>query len=240
MLHHSSHTSHHTTTSCVSLLRFRRLIVRAAGDGRQGELTEIVTALAMLRTNDIAHTLGVNPKALRSALRRNGISLRAIRQYNKKENAPEGLGVCRSPLYRGAIRRLWSGGTRHSPRRRLPLAARRSFEAGFRLLRRPEIRPRLLLPPSLSQSFRTGGAPWPLGQETQKKQPRPELAEAPNEHRRQHTPFTRDVLTPPGAPTVARHRTRTLLTPLAVRRAIIEEAADQAGAGSRALACAAA
>ncbi len=32
---------------------------------------------------------------------------------------------------------------------------------------------------------------------TQKKLPRPELAEAPNEHRRQHTPFTRDVLTPP-------------------------------------------
>ncbi len=60
---------------------------------------------------------------------------------------------------------------------------------------------------------------------TQKKLPRPEFAEAPNEHRRQHTPFTRDVLTPPGAPAVARHRTRTLLTPLAVRRAIIEEAA---------------
>jgi hypothetical protein len=59
---------------------------------------------------------------------------------------------------------------------------------------------------------------------TAKRQPRQDLAEAPNEHRRQHTPFTRDVLTPPGAPIVARHRTRTLLTPLAVRRAIIEDA----------------
>ncbi len=60
-----------------------------------------------------------------------------------------------------------------------------------------------------------------------KRQPRLDLAEAPNEHRRQHTPFTRDILTPPGAPIVARHRTRTLLTPLAVRRAIIEEAASK-------------
>ncbi len=60
---------------------------------------------------------------------------------------------------------------------------------------------------------------------TAKRLPRQELAEAPTELRRQHTPFTRDVLTPPGVPIVARHRTRTLLTPLAVRRAIIEDAA---------------
>ncbi len=58
-----------------------------------------------------------------------------------------------------------------------------------------------------------------------KRKPGPGLSEGPSEHRRQHTPFTRDVLTPPGAPIVARHRTRTILTPLAVRRAIIEEAA---------------
>ncbi len=58
-----------------------------------GELTEIVTALATLSTNEIARALGVNPKALRSALRRNGISLRAIRQCNKKANASEGLGL---------------------------------------------------------------------------------------------------------------------------------------------------
>ena len=60
---------------------------------------------------------------------------------------------------------------------------------------------------------------------TAKRKPLRDLAEAPNEHRLQHTPFTRDVLTPPGAPVMARHRTRTLLTPLAVRRAIIEDAA---------------
>lgn len=62
---------------------------------------------------------------------------------------------------------------------------------------------------------------------TAKRQPRQNLAEAPSEHRRQHTAFTRDLLTPPGAPIVARHRTRTLLTPLEVRRAIIEEAASK-------------
>jgi hypothetical protein len=53
------------------------------------------------------------------------------------------------------------------------------------------------------------------------------LAEAPNEHRRQHSPFTLDILTTPGAPIVARHRARPLLTALAVRRAIIEEAASK-------------
>jgi hypothetical protein len=58
-----------------------------------------------------------------------------------------------------------------------------------------------------------------------KAKPRPDLSEGPSGHRRQHTPFTRDVLTPPGAPIVARHRARTVLTPLSVRRAIIEEAA---------------
>ncbi len=58
-----------------------------------------------------------------------------------------------------------------------------------------------------------------------RNKPRAELSEGPTEQRRQHTPFTRDVLTPPGAPVLARHRTRPFLTPLAVRRAIIEEAA---------------
>jgi hypothetical protein len=52
-----------------------------------------------------------------------------------------------------------------------------------------------------------------------------ELSEGPTAHRRQHTPFTRDVLTPPGAPIVARHRARTILTPIAVRRAILEDIA---------------
>jgi hypothetical protein len=57
------------------------------------------------------------------------------------------------------------------------------------------------------------------------KKPRLELSEGPAVHRLQHTPFTRDILTPPGAPVVARHRTRTILTPLEVRRAIVEDAA---------------
>jgi hypothetical protein len=67
------------------------------GEGRRrwtaGDLTEIVTALATLSTNEIARTLGVNPKALRSALRRHGISLRAVREYAKKTSVSEGMGV---------------------------------------------------------------------------------------------------------------------------------------------------
>jgi hypothetical protein len=54
-----------------------------------------------------------------------------------------------------------------------------------------------------------------------------ELSEGPSQHRRQHTPFTRDVLTPPGAPIVARHRARTILTPLEARRAILEDVASK-------------
>lgn len=53
------------------------------------------------------------------------------------------------------------------------------------------------------------------------------FSEEPAEQRRQHTPITRDILTPPGAPIVARHRARTILTPMGVRRAIIEEAAEK-------------
>jgi hypothetical protein len=58
-----------------------------------------------------------------------------------------------------------------------------------------------------------------------RKRPRFDLSEGPAELRRQHTPVTRDILTPPGAPVIARLRTRTLLTPLAVRLAILEDAA---------------
>ena len=59
------------------------------------------------------------------------------------------------------------------------------------------------------------------------KKPRLELSEGPNGQRLKHTPFARDVLTPPGAPAIARYRARTVLTPLGVRRAIIEEAAGK-------------
>ncbi len=60
-----------------------------------------------------------------------------------------------------------------------------------------------------------------------KKMGMAELSEGPTQHRRQHTPFIRDVLTPPGAPIIARHRVRTILTPLEVRRAILEDAASK-------------
>ena len=64
-----------------------------------GELTEILDALATLRTNDLARIIGVNPKALRSVLRRNGISLRAIREHAKRKEPSEGgLVVRRSTI----------------------------------------------------------------------------------------------------------------------------------------------
>jgi hypothetical protein len=58
-----------------------------------GELIEIVAALATLRTSLIAHVMGVNPKALRSALRRQGISLRALREKAKKAEIYKGTGL---------------------------------------------------------------------------------------------------------------------------------------------------
>lgn len=54
-----------------------------------------------------------------------------------------------------------------------------------------------------------------------------EFSEGPTPERRQHGPFARDVLTPAGAPIVARHRARMILTPLAVRRAILEDVAQK-------------
>jgi GcrA cell cycle regulator len=59
----------------------------------------------MLSTRDIARTLGVNPKALRSALRRHGISLRAIRQYGRSASVSERIGLLirRSPAGPSAI-----------------------------------------------------------------------------------------------------------------------------------------
>ena len=63
------------------------------------ELTEILEALVTLRTNDLARILGVNPKALRSVLRRNGVSLRALREHAKRKEPSEGgLVVRRSTI----------------------------------------------------------------------------------------------------------------------------------------------
>lgn len=58
-----------------------------------------------------------------------------------------------------------------------------------------------------------------------KKTAMTDLSEGPSEHRLRHTAFTRDVLTLPGASVVARHRARMILTPLEVRRAILEDVA---------------
>jgi GcrA cell cycle regulator len=58
-----------------------------------GELTELISALVTLRTSDIANAIGVNPKALRSVLRRNGISLRALREQAKRKEVSEGGGL---------------------------------------------------------------------------------------------------------------------------------------------------
>lgn len=63
------------------------------------ELTGILDALITLRTNDLARILGVHPKALRSVLRRNGVSLRALReQAKRKEPSEGGLVVRRSSI----------------------------------------------------------------------------------------------------------------------------------------------
>ncbi|MBT3070764.1 hypothetical protein KKP04_07785 [Rhodomicrobium sp. Az07] len=61
---------------------------------------------------------------------------------------------------------------------------------------------------------------------TARKKPR-HLSEGPSPWRCQHSAFTRDVLTPPGAPPVARHRARPILTPLEMRLAILEDAAGK-------------
>lgn len=92
MLHPVSHSTPFPTTSCgnTPLPPHHR---EARRRWTTGELTEIVAALATLRTSDIAHIIGVNPKALRSALQRQGISLRALREHAKKGELAQGMGV---------------------------------------------------------------------------------------------------------------------------------------------------
>lgn len=55
----------------------------------------------------------------------------------------------------------------------------------------------------------------------------PALPGGPSLDRSQHNAFVRDVMTPKGAPIIARHRVRTILTSMSVRRAILEELADK-------------
>jgi len=89
--------------STVAVSGNSRLAERPVSAARRrwttGEITEILEALATLRTSDIARALGVNPKALRSMLRRNGISLRALREHAMREETCEGgLMVRRSAI----------------------------------------------------------------------------------------------------------------------------------------------
>lgn len=88
MLHNPSPS--HATTACSP-----SALSTPPAEGRRrwttGELTEIVTNLATFSTNEIAQTIGVNPKALRSALRRHGISIRLLREHGKK-TAKERIG----------------------------------------------------------------------------------------------------------------------------------------------------
>lgn len=92
-----------SSCSTVALSRLSPSVSESEGRVRRrwttGELTEILDALMTLRTDDIARTIGVNPKALRSVLRRNGISLRALREHAKRKEPSEGgLVVRRSTI----------------------------------------------------------------------------------------------------------------------------------------------
>jgi len=86
-----------STCSTVALSRLSPPDAESEVRGRRrwttGELTEILDALMTLRTDDIARTIGVNPKALRSVLRRNGISLRALREHAKRKE-PSAASLC--------------------------------------------------------------------------------------------------------------------------------------------------
>ncbi len=95
----------HSSASKISLSYTPSLAAALIPEQRRrwttGELMELVAALATLKTTDIAKAIGVNPKALRSVLRRNGVSLRAIREHakNKKERLNEAAGlVVRRPV----------------------------------------------------------------------------------------------------------------------------------------------
>jgi GcrA cell cycle regulator len=85
------------TTASISLACLSFPATPQPGEGRRrwttGEITEIVSALSTLRTGDIAKTIGVNPKALRSMLRRNGISLRALREQARRKEASDAAGL---------------------------------------------------------------------------------------------------------------------------------------------------
>ena len=89
--------------SCSMVARSRLSPSVSESEGRvrrrwtTGELTEILDALMTLRTDDIARKLGVNPKALRSVLRRNGISLRVTSGARKRRSLQKAASSCGGP-----------------------------------------------------------------------------------------------------------------------------------------------
>lgn len=100
---HTAPANAYRSQSSVALSCMSRSPAPRASEGRRrwtaGEITEILAAIATLRTSDIARTVGVTPKALRSLLRRNEISLRALRDGKKREEISErGLVVRRSSI----------------------------------------------------------------------------------------------------------------------------------------------
>lgn len=102
----SSHVS--LSFPAVALSHTSRRPAPHASEGRRrwtnAEITEILAAISTLRTSDLARTIGVTPKALRSLLRRNGVSLRALRENAREDEAAEsGLIVRRSTLAPSAV-----------------------------------------------------------------------------------------------------------------------------------------
>jgi GcrA cell cycle regulator len=111
-LHHGAHSvasSHLSRTHpAVALSYMSRPATPRSSEGRrrwtEAEITEILTAISTLRTSDLARTIGVTPKALRSLLRRNGVSLRALRGSAREEEAADsGLVIRRSALAPSAV-----------------------------------------------------------------------------------------------------------------------------------------
>ncbi len=92
MLHRNLHLAHPLLPSCEtpspppdSSAARRRWT--------EAQVSELVEALSGLRTSDIAKLIGINPKALRSLLRRNGISLRAVREQAASKDRRLGTGL---------------------------------------------------------------------------------------------------------------------------------------------------
>jgi GcrA cell cycle regulator len=87
----------HTLTDFVRATSSASTISKTVSTSRkhwsQADIAAAVAALSSGRTAEIAKQLNVNPKALRSALRRAGVSLRVVREAHHRETAKPSLGV---------------------------------------------------------------------------------------------------------------------------------------------------